>query len=616
MNNISKLLLGAAAIIGLSACSDEPKGNGNSTTIPDGQKAYLTVNIQSADNGSRATTIGGYEYGETQEHDVQTASFFFFDANGLYVGSTHPAKGDWTEGDKPNVEWIGKNVIVLEDLAGNTYPNYMLTVLNCPDSFNPVTGDSYTNITRDLTQFGELGNFVMTTSSYYGTDSHHDNKFPMLTKLLPSDFSLEPVVAQPANQVDVYVERLAAKVQVNVKMSDTQEKGNADNLYKIDATVMGEDNNGQQANIDLYVRLEGWALNATAKNSYISKQLLPAWETTAPFTGWDNATDFRSFWAEAWPYNQANFAESNNAAYFDYIDYNTATKFVYGGGKDGFAYCNENTNVPGNLLKEFEQTPGNKVKAVVPSYVTNVTLAATVCDVNGDALDLVDYDGTLFTKANYLKYALSMLQNAGKEVFTYEKTGTTEVQAKDEEGNLLYNEDGTPKMVEVDVMSYIGLPETSYEWEAANNGTGTIYVKANVADDTEVYVKDEKGEYTKTTVAAANEALLAYQVQNFAKAVAYNGGRMVYNIPIEHWAGNNEAMKVEDEGYYGVVRNHWYRLTVSKVAKIGHGIFNPGSDDKPGEPIIPDAPEDPRYYVAARINILSWKIIEQGNIEL
>ena len=115
-----------------------------------------------------------------------------------------------------------------------------------------------------------------------------------------------------------------------------------------------------------------------------------------------------------------------------------------------------------------------------------------------------------------------------------------------------------------------------------------------------------------------NEGLVAEQnPETFGKATAFNGGAMFYTIPIEHYAqSGSNALDVTDEGYYGVVRNHWYRLSINQILRVGHGVYNPGSDTEPGEPLIPDDPETPLFYVDAQINILSWKIINQGGIEL
>jgi hypothetical protein len=106
-----------------------------------------------------------------------------------------------------------------------------------------------------------------------------------------------------------------------------------------------------------------------------------------------------------------------------------------------------------------------------------------------------------------------------------------------------------------------------------------------------------------------NAALADFNKDN--KAVGYNDGLMYYNIPIKHM--NTSVAPTKDaagaytiaEGYYGVVRNHCYSVSINEIAHIGAGIFDPN------EPIVPNDDEDTYYHVGARINILSWKNVSQ-----
>lgn len=57
MNKLNKLFAGFAAVAMLAACSnDEPVAPGDNT-IPAGEKAYLTVNIQSAGDTARPLSV-------------------------------------------------------------------------------------------------------------------------------------------------------------------------------------------------------------------------------------------------------------------------------------------------------------------------------------------------------------------------------------------------------------------------------------------------------------------------------------------------------------------------------------------------------------------------------
>ncbi|MDE7125864.1 MAG: fimbria major subunit, partial [Muribaculaceae bacterium] len=105
-------------------------------------------------------------------------------------------------------------------------------------------------------------------------------------------------------------------------------------------------------------------------------------------------------------------------------------------------------------------------------------------------------------------------------------------------------------------------------------------------------------------------------VQN--TAIGYKGGKMFYTVPVEHLLKKSAeavAYAVENEANYGTVRNHWYKINVNSVAKLGHGIFVPGEGEEPGEPLIPENPNDDRFNLGAQINVLSWKVVNQ-NVDL
>ena len=85
---------------------------------------------------------------------------------------------------------------------------------------------------------------------------------------------------------------------------------------------------------------------------------------------------------------------------------------------------------------------------------------------------------------------------------------------------------------------------------------------------------------------------------------------MYYCIPVEHLRGGKfnvgSDLKVTvNEADYGVVRNHYYKLTVNSITKLGTAVYNPD------EEIVPNM--DPEtYYVGAQVNILSWKVVNQS----
>lgn len=57
-------------------------------------------------------------------------------------------------------------------------------------------------------------------------------------------------------------------------------------------------------------------------------------------------------------------------------------------------------------------------------------------------------------------------------------------------------------------------------------------------------------------------------------------------------------------GAYGVVRNHSYQVVINSVTGLGTPVYNP--DDV----IDPEQPKDEESYLAARIKVLSWRVVK------
>ena len=577
---MNKLFLGLFVCTALCACSNDELG-----VIPDdtpnvfaGSEAYINVRLADAGSLTRAQE-GDFEYG-TNEQSVKNAYFYFYDADGVFV-----TQGDvWTNGNASvttpagNIEFTSNNVVVLKGMDKKNYPKYMVAVLNKPNDFvygetldemqtvladNNAEGIYYPETINNST----INYFTMSTTSY--TDTNRAKYF--VTEVKEENFSLEPMmdVSAITNTVTVYVERLAAKVTLNV--SGELEK-DENGRYPIKVTVAGEDNSAGSDNIaseDLYVELLGWKLNATAKKSHMVKNIDIAWADNDLGFTWNRSIDYRSHWGKSFNYGFSGYPEnaaavSDNSEYLNYVDL-----------EDGLtelgtsAYCAENTNTSAIVTTNFS------------SAVTSILLKAKVCDVNGNALDLVRYNGVLFKQDSFLEYVLSVLQTKNQLNVWYE-------DGQDDKGNTKYTQIGK---------EYVKLE---------NVGDGKVKVVFTNENGASLYTGDGS-DYSEQIITTLNDNLATAS----ADATAYNGGLMYYNIPIEHL--NNGAITengIIPEAKYGVVRNHHYVVTVDKLEKIGKGIFD--GDEK----IVPgDDPDGDIYYVGAKINILSWKIVSQ-NVEL
>lgn len=80
-----------------------------------------------------------------------------------------------------------------------------------------------------------------------------------------------------------------------------------------------------------------------------------------------------------------------------------------------------------------------------------------------------------------------------------------------------------------------------------------------------------------------------------------------YYFPIQHLGHMGKDGK--NYGKNGVVRNHIYDSTITKLYGLGTPVYNPD------ETIYPEKPEDNDSYIAAQIKILSWRLVN-NNVEL
>ena len=108
------------------------------------------------------------------------------------------------------------------------------------------------------------------------------------------------------------------------------------------------------------------------------------------------------------------------------------------------------------------------------------------------------------------------------------------------------------------------------------------------------------------TGASVDIAVVTAALKAGAQNLEYwNGGATYYYIPIKQHIAEGES----DADVYGIVRNHFYKLNITKIQGLGTAVPDPA------QVIIPVTPEEKEYYIAAEINILDWKLVEQ-NVDL
>lgn len=194
-----------------------------------------------------------------------------------------------------------------------------------------------------------------------------------------------------------------------------------------------------------------------------------------------------------------------------------------------------------------------------PIYVA----AAQLVDATGKPLEISKYKGVQYLSETDVK---KVILNENKNFFKVVSTTAT--------GNTYESLDPADLVFVVDA-------DKPYE------------VKAQVNDGVVVYQKT--GE---TYVVATDAANTAYGAHN---AVIYKDGMTYYWTSVKHLGA------ADKDGHFGMVRNHFYQVDVTKITGFGTAVYDKDTDFVP---VTPD--EDPMTYLAARINVLSWRVVANG----
>ncbi len=558
---MKKYLLGMFACAALFACTNEEVDQATTPT-KDKDQAYVAISLVNSNESAAAKTRGeagdpAFEYGTT-ENDINTVEFYFYNEDGAFNQHTDKTL-NWTEKTtgNDNVEKysvIEDAAIVLSDLKTKGYPKYVVAILNGPVG-------KYKGVTLSQLKDSIVGSYLgATDASFMMTNSTYDNSENSLdfaTVLKDANFINETpdkVALTDANIVKIYVERLAAKVT----LATASGVGNSITLTKYEV-------DGVQK--DIKINIKGWGLNALTKNSYTMKRVPYTWTTDLGFT-WSDPTNFRSYWAQSTNYGKGDYPNTYGETY-DEIDSlstigdKTLTYVSWNDINNALStplYCMENTNTAAILMDTNFK-----------SRATHVLIQA---EIEGGT-DLVQFYGQLYTPAEFVKTAL------GQALFYSVDTSDPE--------NTVYT-----KIMPEDV-------------QVKNAFDGKVVLELTDA------AKAKDWSSTIGTTTAVTDSLVNVKLSDiFAKNKAeyYKDGKMYYCIPIEHLRGGkvdyaNDGTYTLNEADYGVVRNHWYNITVNSIKNLGTAVYDPE------EEIVPND-DDPTYYVGAQINILSWKIVKQG----
>ena len=583
---MKKYLLVVLAALGFAACTED---NGGTNFPQNGEleESYIAINLMSTDIDTRANTPDNvYEDGTEVERKINTAFFFFFDENGnpFYVdahtngGATAPGRVDGKNhlqltideenfGNKtPNISDIKKAVLVLNTYKG-VYPSKIVAILN----WTPV------NKTYSLEELhevidGSLGNstngFVMSNSVYKdGTGNMVD-----ATPITLANIKTTAAAAMDA-PIDIYVERTAAKVIVSAG-TDATTLADGSILFDTEKEPSLIQTLQPLSSVKVYVNIKGWELYNDYKTTNLLKNIDVAnWDDAGNYLGlvWNNAPYYRCYWAES---QNVDPNDVFNWEYTDAIKTEKGFKTNYGfkvATAQGYAddatytYCAENTNgesrrtkviLKGQLMQE-DDVPGTYKALELARWYGN---------------EYAGNDALRTAVANSLAYTLFY-----KVGDTYTSIDKDDIECV--KGSLTGDES-------YEVGFQLSTQGKAKQWYLKNSVQGYVPLTDNISD-------------AEAMKAATN----AYLADNIEPALLYTNGMTYYIVDIKHLGAPQSLAE------YGVVRNHVYKIAINSIKGYGSPIYN-GFDFIVDNPLYPE--EDDASYVAAKINVLSWKVVTQG----
>lgn len=578
MNKIKLIPLALAAFM-FSACSSEDTENGGGNNNVD--VSYLSVNIQNVGEVmSRAEYDdekgGTYEDGTEAESKISDVRFYFFNADGSpYIlkkqTSTEkdknwmtPSKDKDINGtDKDNdhtVEQISKTVLVING-EKKSAPHSVVAVINSSTLTETTLGGGA--LTLSELRSKQDNQFYKTTTTATASTT---TDFVMANSIYMKDGKEEYAVpvsghvatdadAATKNPIDIYVERVAAKVNTTCDPKNgweigTEDWNNGKWTYQLPQKLNDK--------YEVYVVVDGWSVADANGRATVEKVINTSWDNTSwdkntlGITPWTTGDYHRCFWGTSVPFEGENKVLNKS---FDKI-----TSDI----KDGVVYTLPNT--PATIDDFKDKMENSLTKVIVAAHLyykdeAGVAHKAEICKYKG-----IQY----LSKED----VLTVVANENKSKY-FKKTG------QDENGN--------------DVYTSISKDDLTFA-TSAPAGAAAILKDYEVVPQLKEGVTVYNASHTQVVPATEVNKDLAVDAN---KAQVRTEGRVYYYTPIRHLAATDTKL-----GYYGVVRNHSYKINIQDVSGFGTPVYDP---DKVIDPTLP---EEKDVYLAARINVLSWRVVK------
>ena len=324
---LNKLFMGFLGALALTACSSEDvvtpnNGSGNGPNSDDSR--FMSITIRNTEMGTRGPgdqAGNTYEEGLDLENDVKNIRFYFFGDNGVPFGVNENGNYvDITEGieedgiDMPNVEQTFKAIIVFNKQEAD-FANLksMVAVVNCDNDALGSGSKTLASLRQIVGDYSVAGMFnnkstdipkMLMTSSVFGSSNNYEGCEVYIN---PTKLKTERADAE-ADPVDVYVERVVAKVRMTAKWDSSV------TTQEVDGSVLVQLNDQKTNNpitladgSKIYAKFIGWGIQTYTDKSYLFKHIggdytAPTWNNMTAWDSnlgnwWNDPANYRSYWA-------------------------------------------------------------------------------------------------------------------------------------------------------------------------------------------------------------------------------------------------------------------------------------------------------------------------------
>lgn len=569
---ISKLFPFACVALMMSACASDKEEIGSGTK-PGSDPQYLAVNIVNV-GATPTTRAAGYENGTAEESAIKKVRFYFFNGDGSPYLIKNPGIPGVTGGDVKNwleaspsddtstsgtpsqIEKITQTVLVINGVQ-SAAPAAIVAVVN-PETVDAATLKNggtmrlselrYSAVGRNFykkdADNGKVSDFVMSNSVYVNAGED------VCASLVAGHVTTSAVSAK-AKPVDLYVERVVAKVTADVD-NNAFELGNGTNWNN---TKYGTKNPvGKSGDYDVYAVIEGWGLASENGKAEVEKQVNKTWtDGILGFTPWTTSDYHRCFWEKSVAFDAGTGANPPVNPTFNQL----------------------NAKIR-DVLYTLPNTPESKVTDLKNNDLTKLAVAATLkykdADNNWHYAEICRYNGVSILGIDNLKrqVALTFSQYyTSTDATNYTQLSKDDINFKDPDATM---------------QPYLVTPTL------ADDPAGTKYYTKTTTGTTPTFT-----EVDKNTVLAAIEA---------DKAEIRKDGRAYYYVPIKH-LGSTDA-NADAIAEYGIVRNHFYKITLSGIKGFGTPVYDPS------KVVVPAVPTYQDTYLAARVQVLQWRVVNQN----